>query len=98
MESVDPMACNIVGFSISPLGTHAIGSIFIFPCGCPIGRGCKSAAMLLGIGPCAIGHHVANGVASNGLAIIAVQQITPRWLVPGWYPHETSNSVWVNLL
>ena len=75
------MTCNIEGFSISLLGAHAIDIIFVCPHGSPIGHGYKLAVMLPGIGSGVIGQHVANGVAGNGLAVIAVQQVTVHIII-----------------
>lgn len=67
--------------TVGSLGSQAVRIVGVRPGGAAIGHGRQLTAMLPGIGPCAVGQHIANGVTGNGLAVVAGQQITPGTII-----------------
>lgn len=69
--------------TVGPTGPQAICIVSKGPGGGTIGHRCQLTAMLPGVGPSAVGKHIADGVAGNGLAIVARQLIAPTGVAVG---------------
>ena len=67
--------------TVGPLGSQTVCVVGVRPGGTAIGHGSQFTAMLPGVGPGAVGQHVANGIAGNGLAVVAGQQIAPSTII-----------------
>ena len=71
---VDVAVCCSTVASGSP---YPIGIVSIGPGGSPIGHGGQLPAMLPGIGPGAVGEHIADGIAGYGAAVVPGEQVAP---------------------
>ena len=66
-----------------PLDPQPVRVVLIIPGGTAGGHGRELPTVFPGIGPGAVGQHVANGVTGNGLTIVTGQQIALGWITAG---------------
>ena len=67
----------IGGAAVGSLGAHTIGIVSVSPGGAAVGHTLQFPATLPGVGPSAVGEHIADGVAGDGDAVIAGEQVAP---------------------
>ena len=76
-EQIAVIEVSIGSGTVGPLDAHTVIVIGIAPGGAACGHGCQPTATLPGIGPGAIGEHIANCITGNRVAVVGGQQIAP---------------------